>query len=290
MVGGGADPRFRCILLVICRHAAIVTEKYPANALLASIRRVTQVKSSVWLVLPTFNEAENIEPMVTAVSEQLQIAAPDDWRVLIVDDGSPDGTGEIADRLATTNPRIEVLHRTAKEGLGRAYVAGFKVALDGGAQFVVQMDADFSHDPHDVPRLLEAAQSADLAIGSRYAPGGKVVNWSLSRRIISRGGCRFASTVLGISVNDLTGGFKCLRRNTLEQLHLDQIKAQGYVFQIEVTYRTLLEGLKVVEVPITFKDREVGESKMSWRITGEAMRTVIALRRNTAGSRQNLPK
>lgn len=242
----------------------------------------------VWLVLPTYNEAENIEAMVRAVSEVLEQARPGEWRVLIVDDGSPDSTGQIADRLSAGDSRIEVLHRTAKEGLGRAYVAGFKRALDGGAQFVLQMDADFSHDPSDLPRLLEAAQHADLAIGSRYAPGGKVVNWSLSRRIISRGGCRFASTVLGIPIADLTGGFKCLRRNTLEALDLDRIKAQGYVFQIEVTYRTMLEGLDVVEVPITFKDREAGESKMSWRITGEAMRTVMALRRSTARDRGKL--
>lgn len=237
------------------------------------------MEPSVWLVLPTYDEAENIEAMLGAAGEQLEASAPADWRILVVDDGSPDGTGAIADRVAAANPRVEVLHRTVKEGLGRAYVAGFQRALAGGARRIVQMDADFSHDPADIPRLLEAAEQADLVIGSRYAPGGMVMDWGLSRKILSRGGCRFASAVLGIQISDLTGGFKCIRREALERLDLDRVKAQGYVFQIEVTYRTLLAGLKVVEIPIVFRDRLAGKSKMSWTITGEAMVRVIQLRR-----------
>ena len=236
------------------------------------------MSNSVWLVLPTYNEAENIEPIVAAIGEQLQLAAPDSWRILVVDDGSPDGTGQIVDRLAEADSRIEVLHRTVKEGLGRAYVAGFKRALEGGADLVVQMDADFSHDPSDVPRLIAAAADADLVIGSRYTAGGQVTDWGLTRRLLSRGGSKYSRLVLGIPVRDLTGGFKCLRRSTLEALDLEHVRAQGYVFQIEVTYRAILAGLKVVEIPITFRDRRAGESKMSWTITGEAMWTVLKLR------------
>jgi dolichol-phosphate mannosyltransferase len=238
------------------------------------------VPSHVWLVLPTYNESENLEAIVEAVTAQLDQAAAGDWHLLIVDDNSPDGTGDIGDRLAASSEgRIEVLHRAGKEGLGRAYVAGFKHALAGGAEKVIQMDADFSHDPADIPRLLEAADNADLVIGSRYVSGGVVRDWGTTRRILSRGGCRYASTILGIQVDDLTGGFKCLRRRTLELVDLDSVKAEGYVFQIEVTYRALLHGLKVVEVPITFRDRLAGTSKMSSRIAIEAMWAVLALRR-----------
>jgi len=238
------------------------------------------VSSQVWLVLPTYNESENLESIVAAVTPQLEAAASGDWHLLIVDDNSPDGTGDIGDRLAAqSSGTIEVLHRAGKEGLGRAYVAGFKRALAGGAQKVIQMDADFSHDPADIPRLLEAAGNADVVIGSRYVSGGVVRDWGTTRRILSRGGCRYASTILGIQVDDLTGGFKCLRRNTLELVDLDSVKAEGYVFQIEITYRALLHGLKVVEVPITFRDRLAGTSKMSSRIAIEAMWAVLALRR-----------
>lgn len=234
----------------------------------------------VWLVLPTYDESENLESIAAAITEQLEAAVPNDWHLLIVDDNSPDGTGDIADRLsAESGGKIEVLHRAGKEGLGRAYVAGFKHALAGGAERVIQMDADFSHDPADIPRLLEASESADLVIGSRYVNGGVVRDWGTARRVLSRGGCRYASTILGIQVNDLTGGFKCLKRNTLELVDLDSVKAEGYVFQIEVTYRALLQGLKVVEVPITFRDRRAGTSKMSSRIAIEAMWSVLALRR-----------
>ncbi|MCX6388986.1 MAG: polyprenol monophosphomannose synthase [Solirubrobacterales bacterium] len=235
---------------------------------------------TVWLVLPTYNESENIESILDAITVQLEAAATGNWHVLVVDDNSPDGTGRTADRLSQeSGGRIEVLHRPGKEGLGRAYVAGFKHALAGGAQLVIQMDADFSHDPKDIPRLLSAAESADVVIGSRYAAGGMVRDWGTMRRVLSRGGCRYASTILGAEVADLTGGFKCLRRRTLELIELDTVKAEGYVFQIEVTYRALLQGLNVVEVPIVFRDRRAGTSKMSSRIAIEAMWAVLALRR-----------
>ena len=233
---------------------------------------------SVWLVLPTYNEAENIEPIISAASLQLEAAASSDWRILVVDDGSPDGTGQIADRLAAADSRIQVCHRSKKEGLGRAYVEGFQVALSGGAERVIQMDADFSHDPADIPKLLAAAETADVVIGSRYTAGGAVRDWGTTRRVLSRGGCIYASTVLGIQVNDLTGGFKCLRRRALELIDLQSVKAQGYVFQIEMTYRAILQGLRVVEVPITFRDRRAGTSKMSSKIALEAMTAVVKLR------------
>ena len=169
-------------------------------------------------------------------------------------------------------------HRSKKEGLGRAYVAGFKLALAGGAERVIQMDADFSHDPADIPKLLAAAETADIVIGSRYTAGGAVRDWGTTRRVLSRGGCIYASTVLGVQVNDLTGGFKCLRRRALELINLESVKAQGYVFQIEMTYRAILQGLRVVEVPITFRDRRAGTSKMSSKIALEAMTAVVKLR------------
>lgn len=233
---------------------------------------------SVWLVLPTYNESENLEAIVAAAALQLEAAASGTWRILVVDDNSPDGTGRMADTLAAADPRIEVLHRTNKEGLGRAYVAGFRHAVAGGAERVIQMDADFSHDPADIPRLLSASETADLVIGSRYTAGGAVRDWGTMRRVLSRGGCVYASTVLGVQVNDLTGGFKCLRRRTLELIDLDTVKAQGYVFQIEMTYRAILQGLTVAEVPITFRDRRAGTSKMSSRIALEAMTAVVKLR------------
>jgi len=240
---------------------------------------VAAVSASVWLVLPTYNEAENLARMVAAAGAELESAAPGDWRMLVVDDSSPDGTGVMADRLAADDERIEVCHRARKEGLGRAYVEGFRVALAGGAEKVLQMDADFSHDPADLPRLLEASADADVVIGSRYTAGGSIRDWGTIRRLVSRGGCFYASTVLGVQVSDLTGGFKCLSRRTLELIDLETVKAQGYVFQIEVTYRAILNGLRVTEVPIVFRDRQAGESKMSSRIAIEAMTAVVALRR-----------
>jgi len=233
--------------------------------------------SGPWLVLPTYNEAPNLEPFVRAVLPQLAAAAPE-HHVLVVDDSSPDGTGEIADRLAAELPQVQVLHRRTKEGLGRAYLAGFHYALDAGADFVLEMDSDFSHDPKDLPRLLEAAKDADLVLGSRYIDGGGVTDWGLTRRLISRGGSSYARHVLGIPVRDLTGGFKCFRREVLETLDLESIHADGYGFQIELTYCAIKAGFRVVEVPIVFRDRQAGVSKMSARIAVEAVWKVPALR------------
>jgi dolichol-phosphate mannosyltransferase len=228
----------------------------------------------VWVILPTYNEAENLERITDAILEQL----PESGRVLVVDDNSPDGTGEIADRLAEGNERIEVLHRAIKEGLGPAYLAGFRIALDAGAARIVEMDADFSHDPAYLPRLIEATESADLAIGSRYVPGGGVTEWGPLRRFISRGGSAYARLALGLRIRDLTGGFKCFRRIVLETIDLDTIQARGYAFQVETTYRAIRAGFRVVEVPIVFKDRADGTSKMSKGIVAEAIWRVPAMR------------
>lgn len=230
---------------------------------------------TAWLVLPTYNEAANIAAIVEAARKSL----PVDAHILVVDDNSPDGTGGIADRLAAADPAIEVLHRPGKEGLGPAYIAGFRHALAAGAAFVLQMDSDFSHDPADLPRLLAAAaDSADLAIGSRYVAGGGVTDWGLPRRAISRGGSLYAGLVLGLGIRDLTGGFKCFRRATLEGIDLDAVTAKGYGFQIEMTYRAIHEGATVREVPILFRDRQAGVSKMSGTIVLEAAWQVPMLR------------
>jgi dolichol-phosphate mannosyltransferase len=232
-----------------------------------------------WIVLPTFDEAENLEAIVAVILPVMREAAGrEGFRVLIVDDNSPDGTGRIADRLAAAEPELQVLHRQVREGLGYAYLAGFRVALDGGATHVIEMDADFSHEPHDLPRLLDAAKDADLVLGSRYVTGGVVADWGLVRRLISRGGSAYARTVLGLGVRDLTGGFKCFRREVLEALDLPTVRSHGYAFQVELTYRALCAGVEVVEVPIVFRDRRRGESKMSWRIALEAAWLVPALR------------
>jgi dolichol-phosphate mannosyltransferase len=231
--------------------------------------------SGAWLVLPTYNEAENLEPIVRAARDRLR----DGDRILVVDDNSPDGTGGIADRLASEVDGVEVLHRPGKQGLGRAYLAGFRRALDGGADLVLEMDADFSHDPADLPRLVAAAEHADLVLGSRYVAGGSVTDWGLLRRLVSRGGSWYARTVLGVEVRDLTGGFKCFRRSVLDSLDLESVHADGYGFQIELTYRAIKAGFKVVEVPIVFRDRRVGQSKMNARIALEAVWKVPALRR-----------
>jgi dolichol-phosphate mannosyltransferase len=229
---------------------------------------------AVWLVIPTFDEAANVEPIVEAALEHL----PSPRRVLIVDDASPDGTGEIADRLAAANDDVEVMHRLRKEGLGPAYVGGFERALAGGADLIAQMDADFSHDPADLPRLLEAVEDADVALGSRYVEGGGVADWGSTRRAISRWGSAYARAALGIGVNDLTGGFKVFRRRVLEAIDLESLAAQGYAFQVETTFRALRAGFKVVEVPIVFRDRRVGESKMTGTIVLEAAWRVPAMR------------
>jgi dolichol-phosphate mannosyltransferase len=230
-----------------------------------------------WLILPTYNEAENIEPLVRAVLPHLASAGVE-HTVLVVDDNSPDGTGEIADRLAEELAPVRVLHRTRKEGLGRAYLAGFGLALAEGAELILEMDADFSHDPADVPRLLAATGAADLVLGSRYVPGGGVEDWGIVRRMLSRGGSAYARLLLGVPVRDLTGGFKCFHRRVLETIDLDGVHADGYGFQIELTYRTVQAGFTVAEVPITFRERRVGRSKMTARIALEAVWKVPALR------------
>jgi dolichol-phosphate mannosyltransferase len=232
---------------------------------------------SAWLVLPTYNEAENIERIVRAALPELASAVPD-HHILIVDDGSPDGTGEIADRLAAELEPVEVLHRTAKEGLGRAYLAGFERAMDSGAELLLEMDSDFSHNPKDLPRLIEAAQDADLVLGSRYVAGGGVTDWGLFRRMLSRGGSWYSRMVLRVPIRDLTGGFKCFHRSTLEKIDYRKTHADGYGFQIELTYRAIKAGLRVKEVPIVFRDRQAGTSKMTARIAIEAVWKVPALR------------
>jgi dolichol-phosphate mannosyltransferase len=230
-----------------------------------------QVPTAV-VCLPTYNERENLAPMVRALADK-------DVRVLVIDDNSPDGTGQLADGLAAELDYVDVLHRATKEGLGPAYLAGFRHALQHGAQLVLEMDCDFSHDPADVPRLIAAVEAgADLALGSRYVPGGGVKNWGLLRRIISAGGSFYARLLLGVRVHDLTGGFKCYRRAVLETIDLDAVASKGYAFQIETTYRALRAGFTVVEVPITFADREVGGSKMSKAIVAEAIWKVPGLR------------
>jgi dolichol-phosphate mannosyltransferase len=224
------------------------------------------------ICLPTYNERDNVEPMLHALADK-------GVRVLVIDDNSPDGTGEIAERLARRLDYIDVLHRDRKEGLGPAYLAGFSRALADGAEFVLEMDCDFSHSPDDVPRLLAAArEGADLVIGSRYVDGGSIGNWGFVRRLVSVGGSLYARILLGAPVRDLTGGFKCYRRRVLETIDLSAIHSKGYAFQIETTYRALRAGFHVVEIPIHFVDREEGGSKMSRAIVAEAIWKVPALR------------
>jgi len=231
--------------------------------------------TGVWVVLPTYNEAENLEPISAAILAALPAAT-----LLVVDDGSPDGTGAIGDRLAATDSRVRVHHRSAKAGLGPAYLAGFRVALESGAAVVVQMDADWSHDPAVLPALVapvEAGQ-ADLLLGSRYTHGGRVEDWGLLRRFVSRGGSLFSRIVLGLPANDLTGGFKAWRGATLRSIDFAGVGSGGYVFQIEMTYRAHRLGARILEIPITFRDRRVGQSKMSRRIVAEALVVVLRLR------------
>ncbi len=230
--------------------------------------------AETWLVIPTYDEAENIEAIATAALERL----PPSRRVLVVDDSSPDGTGEIADRLAARDPDVAVIHRPAKMGIGPAYVAGFQRALAGGAGTIAQMDADFSHDPADLPRLLDGLEHNDVVLGSRYMADGGVADWGPLRRAISRGGSAYARALLGVGIHDLTGGFKAFRREVLEAIDLDSISTAGYAFQVETTYRAIRAGFRVVEVPITFRDRRVGESKMSGQIVLEAALKVPAMR------------
>jgi dolichol-phosphate mannosyltransferase len=221
--------------------------------------------------LPTYNERGNLEPMLRALGRY-------GVRVLVIDDNSPDGTGELADELARELDYVDVLHRTRKEGLGPAYVAGFRRALAEGAERILELDCDFSHNPNDVPRLLAATETADLVLGSRYVDGGEIENWGALRRVVSAAGSLYARVLLSVGIRDLTGGFKCYRREVLETIDLDAIHAKGYAFQIESTYRALRAGFRVVEVPIRFVDREVGGSKMSRAIVLEAIWKVPALR------------
>ncbi len=225
------------------------------------------------ICIPTYDERENLGPILAAAHEVVP-----EVDVLVIDDNSPDGTGRIADEIAARDPRVKVLHRPGKQGLGKAYLAGFAWALERGYDLVLEMDADFSHDPRYLPVLLERSREADLVLGSRYVPGGGTVNWGLGRRLVSRGGSLYARTILGVPVRDLTGGFKCFRRAVLEAVDLASVECSGYAFQIELTYRALRKGFAVVEVPIVFSDRRVGHSKMSRRIVLEAIRKVWGMR------------
>ena len=232
-----------------------------------------------WLVVPTYNEVGNLEALVRDVLESLRRASPEGFVVLIVDDNSPDGTGDLADRLAAEHASVRALHRPAKGGLGPAYLAGFAEALAGGAGYVMEMDADFSHDPADLSALLDAARDgADVVLGSRYVPSGGVTDWDPVRRLVSRGGSWYARVALGMREHDLTGGFKCFRRAALETIELDTVRSQGYAFQIELSYRAARRGLRIVEVPIVFRERRVGTSKMSARIALEAFWRVPQMR------------
>ncbi|CAM3238574.1 polyprenol monophosphomannose synthase [Corallococcus sp. ZKHCc1 1396] len=232
------------------------------------------MKNRALVCIPTYNERDNIGPITQAV-----LAADARVDILVVDDNSPDGTGQIADELAAKDPRVRVLHRAKKEGLGRAYLAAFRWALAEGYTYILEMDADFSHDPAYLPTFLDTAEGgADLVLGSRYVPGGGTVNWGVGRKIISRGGSLYARSILGVDVRDLTGGFKCFHRRVLETLNLDDVRSTGYAFQIELTYRTLRKGFTVREVPIVFEDRRVGHSKMNKKIFVEALGMVWKLR------------
>jgi dolichol-phosphate mannosyltransferase len=224
------------------------------------------------VVIPTYNEHDTIEPLLA------QILALPRFRVLVVDDNSPDGTGDLVAAHAREEPRVGLLSRAGKQGLGTAYLAGFRRALDEGARYIFEMDADFSHDPGYLPQLLEAAERYDLVLGSRYVPGGGTTDWGMMRRLISRGGNLYAGLILGLPVSDATGGFRCYRREVLEAVPLDAVRSNGYSFQIEMVYRTLRAGFRVGEVPIIFPDRRVGQSKMSRRIVVEALITVWKLR------------
>jgi dolichol-phosphate mannosyltransferase len=236
-----------------------------------AIEAIIGTRMRATVCLPTYNERENLEPMVRALSEH-------GVRVLVIDDNSPDGTGEIAERLAQELDYVDVLHRPRKDGLGPAYIAGFRRALADGAERILELDCDFSHNPDDVPRLIAATESADLALGSRYVPGGEIRDWGLVRRAISVAGSTYARILLSTAIRDLTGGFKCYRADVLEAIDLDAVVSRGYAFQIETTYRALRAGFHVVEVPITFVDREIGGSKMNRAIVLEAIWKVPALR------------
>jgi dolichol-phosphate mannosyltransferase len=246
--------------------------------------RSTTMSARVWVVMPTYNEAENLDRIVHATASELDGVARGEYRILIVDDNSPDGTGAVADALAAELDSVEVLHRASKRGLGHAYLEGFARALAGGAELVIEMDADFSHDPRYLEALIHSAADADLVLGSRYVAGGGVRDWGVLRRLVSRGGGLYARTILGIGIRDLTGGFKCFRREVLQAIELQSVRSEGYVFQIELTYRALLAGFRVKEIPIVFQDRAAGSSKMSAQIALEAIWLVPRLRRSAAAA------
>jgi dolichol-phosphate mannosyltransferase len=231
----------------------------------------------LWVCLPTYNECDNLEAMLRALGDVLVLQTPP-GRVLVIDDASPDGTGQLADRLAAELSFVEVLHRPGREGLGPAYLAGFHRVLAAGAELVAQIDCDLSHDPKDIPRLVAATAETDLAIGSRYVRGGGTRNWGAVRRAVSRAGCFYARVVLGVPVRDLTGGFKCFRREVLEGIELDRVSPKGYAFQVETTYRAIRRGFRVAEIPIVFSERRAGGSKMSTGIVLEALWRVPLLR------------
>jgi dolichol-phosphate mannosyltransferase len=239
---------------------------------------------SIWVCLPTYNEAENLAGMVESI---LAVFSRGEMNgsILVIDDRSPDGTGAIADDLAAKHEGVHVLHRPQREGIGPAYRAGFTEVLGRGADLIIEMDCDFSHNPSDIPRLVAATEHADVVLGSRYVPGGGTENWGLLRQTISRSGCMYARGALGISPHDLTGGFKCFRRPVLEAIPLDDVRGAGYVFQVEMTYRAILLGYTVVEIPIIFRDRTAGTSKMSRGIVLEAAVHVPRLRWELRGTR-----
>jgi dolichol-phosphate mannosyltransferase len=226
------------------------------------------------VIVPTYNEKDNLGPITTAI-----LAADPRIDILVCDDNSPDGTGQLADELAAKEPRLRVLHREKKEGLGKAYLAAFRWALKEGYQFIIEMDADFSHDPKYLPKLIDTARDeADIAVGSRYVEGGGTVNWGIGRQIISRGGSMYVRTILGVPLKDTTAGFKCFNRRVLESINLDEVQSSGYGFQIELSYRALKKGFTIKEIPIVFEDRRVGQSKMSRKIFLEAVKMVWKLR------------
>ena len=240
-------------------------------------RAVTE--AALWIVVPTFNERENLATLARSVLAEVPQA-----HLLIVDDNSPDGTGRLADELARENARISVLHRMQKQGLGPAYRQGMRYALSSGAEILVQMDCDFSHDPAAIPSLIYALQEAELVLGSRYVSGGRTANWSVFRKVISRGGCLVAQVVLWLPYRDLTGGFKAWRADLLERIAFEEVRASGYGFQIEMTWRAHRAGARILEVPILFREREAGTSKMSGRIVSEALLLLLRLRLRALGS------
>jgi dolichol-phosphate mannosyltransferase len=234
---------------------------------------IEPVSERYLVCVPTYNERNNLPQILPAILLQDPRLA-----VLVIDDGSPDGTGELADRMAADEPRIHVLHRAAKEGLGRAYLAGFRWALDAGYDYVLEMDADFSHDPKFLPAFMDAVQDADLVIGSRYSQGVNVINWPMARLLLSLGANQYAKFVTGLRVDDLTGGFKCFRRTVLEAIDFSRVRSNGYAFQIEMSFRAWKKGFRIKEIPIVFTDRVEGQSKMSKKIVREAIWMVWSLR------------